>query len=117
MLPVPLRVTTRSDHRLVARRGRRCSAGPLTVHLLAPGPGASVAGPARAGLVVGAAVGNAVARHRVSRRLRALLATRLPTLAPGTLVVVRAGAAAAPEGSDLAGALDNALGRLDRHRR
>ncbi|WP_243790642.1 ribonuclease P protein component [Saccharopolyspora gloriosae] len=66
--------------------------------------------PARVGFVVSKAVGNAVLRHRVTRRLRHLMRDRLPLLPAGTLVVVRAlpPAANAPSrelGSDLDAAL------------
>jgi ribonuclease P protein component len=47
-------------------------------------------GAPRAGLVVSKAVGGSVVRHRVSRRLRHLLAPRLGELPPGAMVVVRA---------------------------
>jgi ribonuclease P protein component len=47
-------------------------------------------GAARAGLVVNKAVGGSVVRHRVSRRLRHLLAPRLGELPAGTMLVVRA---------------------------
>jgi ribonuclease P protein component len=69
--------------------------------------------PARAGFVVSKAVGNAVVRNRVRRRLRHLLRDRLSVFPPGSLVVVRAlpgsGDAASP---DLARDLDAALRRL-----
>jgi ribonuclease P protein component len=48
-----------------------------------------------AGLAVSRAVGNAVTRNQVKRRLRAILADVLPTVSPGTGLVVRARAAAA----------------------
>ncbi len=44
----------------------------------------------RAGLVVSKSVGGSVVRHRVSRRLRHLLAPRLGELPPGAWLVVRA---------------------------
>jgi ribonuclease P protein component len=44
----------------------------------------------RAGLVVSKAVGGSVVRHRVSRRLRHLLAPRLRELPAGAMLVVRA---------------------------
>lgn len=117
MLPRPLRVTSRSEHRTAARRGRRAAAGTLTVHLLPPGATGG-SGPARAGLVVGRSVGDAVTRHRVSRRLRHLLARRLPAIAAGSLVVVRAGTGADLPSAQLAASLDAALLRLvDRPRR
>jgi ribonuclease P protein component len=60
----------------------------VVVHLLpAPGPTAE---PARVGFVVNKAVGNAVLRNRVHRRLRAVMAAQLPGLPAGSLTVVRA---------------------------
>jgi ribonuclease P protein component len=49
----------------------------------------------RVGLVVSKAVGNAVTRTRVKRRLRAQMALILPMLPEGTDIVIRANAAAA----------------------
>jgi ribonuclease P protein component len=49
----------------------------------------------QAGLVVSKAVGNSVVRHRVARRLRAVLAALLPRLGEPKMVVVRALPAAA----------------------
>jgi ribonuclease P protein component len=46
--------------------------------------------PARVGLVVSKAVGNAVVRNRVKRRLRHQAAPLVGTLPAGTSVVVRA---------------------------
>ncbi len=43
-----------------------------------------------AGFAVSKAVGGAVIRNRVKRRLRAIMSEVLPTLSPGTAVVVRA---------------------------
>ena len=45
---------------------------------------------ARAGFVVGKAVGNSVVRHRVTRRLRAAVAGELHRLPPEADLVVRA---------------------------
>lgn len=44
----------------------------------------------KAGFVVSKAVGGSVVRHRVARRLRHIVGTRLTTLPPGSLLVVRA---------------------------
>ncbi|WP_077087147.1 ribonuclease P protein component [Mycobacterium rhizamassiliense] len=44
----------------------------------------------RVGLIVGKAVGSAVERHRVSRRLRHVVRTMLPDLRHGDQVVLRA---------------------------
>ena len=65
------------------------------------------------GLVVSKAVGNAVVRNRVSRRLRHQMSTRVDRLAPGSLLVLRAQPAAATAGSTELGAdLDRVLERL-----
>lgn len=67
----------------------------------------------RAGFVVSKAVGNSVVRHRVARRLRHLVADRIPVLSPHSSVVVRALAPAATASSaELARDLDSALRRL-----
>lgn len=58
--------------------------------------------PARAGFVVSRAVGGAVVRNAVRRRLRHLVRDRLGDLPPGSLLVVRA----------LPGAADRSYARL-----
>jgi ribonuclease P protein component len=69
--------------------------------------------PARAGFVVSKAVGHAVVRNRVKRRLRHLMRERLPLLPPGSLIVIRAlPDAGAAEHGELARDLDAALRRL-----
>lgn len=69
----------------------------------------------RVGFVVSRAVGNAVVRHRVTRRLRDLMAHRLPTLPLGTDLVIRANpAAACADSAALAVDLDGALARVAR---
>ena len=73
----------------------------MVLHLLPerPGPAPDTAGP-RAGFVVGKAVGNSVVRHRVTRRLRAVVRDELHRL-PGTAdLVVRARPEAADASSD-----------------
>ncbi len=68
--------------------------------------------PVLVGFVVPKAVGNAVVRNRVRRRLRALLATRLAALPPQASVVVRVTPAAAHASTaTLAADLDVGLGR------
>lgn len=115
MLPTEHRLRSSSEFTEVVRRGRRAGRPLLTVHLLAPG--AAEPGAARAGLVVSKAVGNSVVRHRTSRRLRALLASRLPRLTGGTRLVVRAAPAAGSAASaELAADLDAALASAQRLR-
>ncbi|GAA3751865.1 hypothetical protein GCM10022225_40260 [Plantactinospora mayteni] len=70
--------------------------------------------PARAGFVVSKAVGGAVVRNKVRRRLRHLVRDRLPGLPPDTTLVVRAlpgaaGASYARLGTDLDAAIAAAL--------
>lgn len=65
------------------------------------------------GFVVSKAVGVAVVRHRVARRLRHLMRERLGRLPAGTLVVVRALPPAAQASSrDLGSDLDAAFRKL-----
>jgi ribonuclease P protein component len=67
----------------------------------------------RVGFVVSKAVGVAVVRHRVARRLRHLMRDRLPDLPAGTLVVVRALPPAADASSrELGTDIDAALKKL-----
>lgn len=119
MLPAAHRLTDATSFRRVLRRGRRRAARTLVVSvLLDEDPGA---GPSRAGLVVSKAVGGAVVRTQVKRRLRHLLAPRLAVLPPGTEVVLRAlppaaGATSAELGADLDRCLHRLVetGRADR---
>ena len=118
MLPAGSRLHTSEQFAAVVRRGSRSAAPRLVVHLLSehrPGPPADP----RVGFVVSGKVGNAVVRHRITRRLRALVRPRLAELPPGTDVVVRAMPAAAAASSaelgvDLASALAGALRRARR---
>ncbi|GAA2016782.1 ribonuclease P protein component [Nakamurella flavida] len=104
MLPSPSRLHTAAQFSAVMRGGRRVGSRSLVVHLLsrpassigdATPSGAVVAGPARGGFVVSGKIGNAVVRHRITRRLRPVLREELGSLPAGTDVVVRALAPAA----------------------
>ncbi|MEO3972777.1 ribonuclease P protein component [Streptomyces sp. CAU 1734] len=117
MLPTENRLRRREDFATAVRRGRRAGRPLLVVHLRsgstdphAPGESAP---PACAGFVVSKAVGGAVVRNKVKRRLRHLIRDRLTELPPGSLVVVRAlpGAGDADH-AQLARDLDAALQRL-----
>jgi ribonuclease P protein component len=109
MLPATARLTRRVDFAAVVRRGRRSGRHLLVVHALSTSDGL-----VKAGFVVGKAVGGSVVRHRVQRRLRHVLRSRLEQLAPGTQLVVRAMPRSADASSaELAVELDTALRRLE----
>jgi ribonuclease P protein component len=85
--------------------GRRAGRRTVVVHLLRPVAAQTGDGePARVGFVVSKAVGGAVQRNKVHRRLRALMSAQLPDLPAGSLVVVRALPAAASASYDELGA-------------
>ncbi|MEU6113893.1 ribonuclease P protein component [Streptomyces sp. NPDC047117] len=117
MLPTEHRLRRREDFAAAVRRGRRAGRPLLVVHLRSGATDPHAAGemvpPARAGFVVSKAIGNAVVRNKVQRRLRHLVRDRLDRLPAGSLVVVRAlpGAGDA-EYEALANDLDAALQRL-----
>ncbi|SFD22522.1 ribonuclease P protein component [Streptomyces aidingensis] len=118
MLPPENRLRRREDFAATVRRGRRAGRRNLVVHLIRgtdPHAGEETTPPPRAGFVVSKAVGNAVVRHRVQRRLRHLIRDRLHRLPAGSLVVVRAlpGSGTADYahlGRDLDAALERLLG-------
>jgi ribonuclease P protein component len=123
VLPAPHRMTRRDDFARAVRAGRRAGRPTLVAHLdVRSAARAAVPtsvrlsqqdDPARVGLVVSKAVGGAVTRNRVSRRLRHQMQTRVQRLAPGSLLVLRAQPAAASASSaDLAADLDRVLDRL-----
>lgn len=113
MLAAAQRLRRSTDFAAAVRSGRRAGRGAVVVHLDQPGaptgphPDAAlseparfadvehISTPARAGFVVSKAVGGAVVRNKVRRRLRHLVRERLGTLSPGTTLVVRALPAAA----------------------
>lgn len=118
MLSPENRLRRREDFASAVRRGRRAGRPLLVVHLRTSGatdphePG-EIDPSTRAGFVVSKAVGGAVVRNRVKRRLRHLVRERLPQLPAGSLVVVRALPGAGDAGPDeLARDLDAALVRL-----
>jgi ribonuclease P protein component len=97
MLPRAHRVRRRDDFSATVRSGRRAARPTLVLHYVSPGPPlpSGQSAPARAGFVVSRAVGNAVTRNAVRRRLRELVRSELPTLPAGSVLVVRALPAAA----------------------
>src|SRR5262245_2291381 len=95
MLAAAQRLRRREDFSAAVRAGRRAGRGALVVHLVigeVPDQPARTgeATPSRAGFVIPKAVGSAVVRNRVRRRLRHLVRERLAGLPPGSTLVVRA---------------------------
>lgn len=70
MLPKEHRLTSSRDHRMTMRQGVRAGGGGVMVSVRFKEPSVQEAPHWRCGLVVSKAVGNAVVRHRVQRRLR-----------------------------------------------
>lgn len=119
VLAAEQRLRQAAEFSTVIRSGGRAGRGGLVIHVYP----ARASGGARAGFVVPKAVGPAVTRNKVRRRLRHLLRSRLATLPAGTDVVVRVMPSAASAsyeslGTDLDAALTAAQrrhsGRPDR---
>ncbi|AXK87117.1 ribonuclease P protein component [Nocardia farcinica] len=130
MLPEPYRLHHRADFSRTVRRGQRIGRRDLVVHAfvhtydelahaterhgdpVAAGSFVRVGGP-RFGLIVSKAVGSAVVRHRVARRLRHMCATLVDEVPADADVVIRAlpGAATA-DSAELARQLRSGLRKL-----
>ena len=116
MLSAANRLTDAQSYRTVIRSGRRAGSRTLVVHLVehveVSDPGMSTS--PRVGLVVSKAVGNAVTRNRVQRRLRHLVREQLDRLPRTGALVIRAlpdaaGATSAELRTDLDRCLQRAL--------
>jgi ribonuclease P protein component len=116
VLPQQSRMRRPEEFRLALRTGRRAGGSVVAGHLLLPvgSNGAVRSGdPAKVGFIVSRAVGSAVVRNRVKRRLRELMRGRLASLPGGCLLVLRAHpAAAGARQADLAADLDLVIERL-----
>lgn len=113
MLPAPNRLRERADFTSAVRSSGGCRAGSRLLVVHATSTDARAGLPPRVGFVVSKAVGGAVLRNRTKRRLRALVAERLPRIPNGLDLVVRANPAAASATSrELAVALDPLLHRV-----
>ena len=115
MLPQHSRMRRPEDFRRVLRTGRRAGGSVVAGHLLLVGSDGPVRSgePAKVGFIVSRAVGSAVVRNRVKRRLRELMRRRVASLPGGCLLVLRAyPAAASARQEDLAADLDLVIGRL-----
>jgi len=109
------------DFERAVRRGVRCSRSSLVVYLSVDRDltGADRAPSSVVGFVVSKAVGNAVARNRVKRRLRAVVSHRIDQLPQGGRLVVRALQRSSTVGSaelarDFDAAFDGARRRVDK---
>lgn len=102
----------RAEFTEAIRRGSQAGRAAVSGHLLVR---AGRAEPTRVGFVVSRAVGGAVVRNRVRRRLRHLARGYLGVLPEGSLLVVRANPRAATAcQADLAAELDLVIGTLVR---
>lgn len=130
MLPAQSKLNSSLQFRTVLRKGRRAGSKTVVVHLWDSaesldstnnqGNVASFGGP-RFGLIVSKAVGNAVIRHRTSRRLRhvctQIVANNPELLSPTHHIVIRALAAAGQASSaDLERDIVYGLGKAQRVR-
>ncbi|MDT0185910.1 ribonuclease P protein component [Microbacterium sp. ARD31] len=116
MLSTVNRLTDSDGFRRAVRGGRRAGSTTLVVHLACDT--SAEPGPPQVGFTVSKAVGNAVTRNRVKRRLRHLTRERLPVLEelPGraALVVRALPAAAGASYATLGADLDRTLERVSR---
>jgi ribonuclease P protein component len=116
MLPASRRVRRRHDF-AAALRGFRAGGPLMTVHMAVPdaATGKDDSGTVRVGFIVSKAVGKAVVRNRVKRRLRHMIADRTVGFPPGAVVLIRASRqAASASGNQLGEALDDAIARVIR---
>lgn len=96
MLPVSARLTSPQDFARTTKSGLRVTSehfvGYLHITPVTKNSGANNSGTnekARAGLIIGKAVGGSVRRHRVSRQIRHALALQLANFPEGSLIVIR----------------------------
>ena len=110
MLPATARMRRSSDFASAVKGGSRAGRPLVSGHLLVRRGSQE---PARVGFVVSKAVGSAVVRNKVRRRLRHLACGYLGSLPGGSLLIVRAAPrAAAACQADLAADLDLVIGVL-----
>lgn len=116
MLPAARRIRRGVEFAAVLKRGKRARRGAVVVHTARRENGPA-AGGSRAGFVVSKAVGGAVVRNRVKRRLRDVAAERMDAWPSNCDVVIRAlpEAATAPR-SRLAQDVDAAVASIARKR-
>jgi ribonuclease P protein component len=99
------------DFRVTVRRGAKSARPTLVTHVVLPS-GSDAGAATSVGFVVNRAVGSAVDRNRIKRRLRHLMRDRLTDLPEGSRVVVRAlPASTRASSATLAHDLDESLSR------
>jgi ribonuclease P protein component len=109
VLPAAHRLTDPAAFSFTVRSGRRAGSRTVVVHLHTDSMSSL---PPLVGLVVSKAVGNAVVRNRVKRRLRHQVRPLLGTLPEGSSMVLRAlPAAASASSAELAEELTSTLAR------
>lgn len=86
MLARTQRITRGIDYRTIVRRGTRRAGVLHVVHVIDTGEPR----PPRFGFIVSKAVGGAVTRNTVRRRLKAICLEATPRLRPGADIVIRA---------------------------
>jgi len=107
------RLTDGASFQQTVRVGRRAGSRTVVVHLAVEGDAALAAPGPRVGFVVSKAVGNAVVRNRVKRRLRHLAREHVSSLPGSAVLVVRALPAAAGASSrELSADLTRCLARV-----
>lgn len=105
MLASGQRMRDSTEFRSTVRRGSRGVQSTVVTHVVS-----GAGGRTSVGFVVSKAVGSAVDRNRVKRRLRHLMRERVRQLPPGSRVVVRAlPSSSAASSSTLGEQLDGAL--------
>lgn len=122
MLPVRHRLRSGAEYGAVTRGPGAARAGSRLLVVHANQTDSRAVRPPRVGFVVSKAVGGAVIRNRVKRRLRAQASRRLPSLPAGVDLVVRAQPSAADASSAVLGTeldrlVDVVLGRVAPHPR
>jgi ribonuclease P protein component len=102
------RLRDRATFAALRRSGCRVTRGPITVTWLAGNP----TEPPRVAYAVGRAVGPAVVRNRIRRRLRAITGESCSLLRPGAYLIRAAPAAATQSYGDLSATVSTALRAL-----
>ena len=85
MLPADARLRSSTDIAVTMRQGTKYSSRLIVLHVVG-----EMSQSTKVAFAVGKSVGNSVVRHRITRRLRHILAQQLVQFPTGSFVVVRA---------------------------